>query len=141
MQDNQIQHDGDNTFFLEKDTNAMFGILYHSLFSFKHRYCYINMPMSAGTAISRFLHNYEFDYHLKYKYFDDTISLNGINLNQFRISPSLRPYQISENLFKTILSGSSPFLNFSCVRNPYTRIASYLFTQLSPKFIKKKRSS
>lgn len=118
---------------IESNKFAYNEFITQALLSFKQMYFFARPPSCASTAIARFLHNQQFSDSFQYNFFSDELKVDNHSMASLAIGALNYPYQISQKLFKKILSGNSPFLNISIVRNPYDRAISSLY------FTKKKQ--
>ena len=115
---------------MQENREAFYALMFYSSLSLKNLYNFVMVAVNASSAISKFLANLEFDQRFKIKYFGDDNKSSPCSSYMMHGAPFLRPYQISEFFYQKILSGDSPMLNFTNVRNPYTRFASALYSDL-----------
>ena len=110
---------------LNNEKMELYSFFGDSLISLKHHYYYLPIHNSARTFISNLLNNYEADSTLR-TVFINIESVQMENLRYLHTTPALNPRQISYTFFDKILSGNTPILNFTCVRNPFTRIGTWI---------------
>lgn len=98
-----------------------------NLLSFKSMWFYARCPSIASTAMTKFLHNINLCNDGSYKFFGDDDIVETAFMSRAFLGSANYIYQISQRLLIKILSGNSPFLNFSVVRNPYLRMVSAIY--------------